>query len=126
MNDKPFEVLVYYTDIKDPKRKTLKPDRDGSVLKSMQDVVHGYIEVIRHPVRDDLCIVVNEEGKLKDSRFNRLIFWLDKYSKLHRDFLFDDFLICRHSGDDLVSLTEDDVKWLVREDHTFAWWQQEK
>ena len=45
---------------------------DGS-LKSMQEIVGGYIEVIC-PFADKVAIVCNEEGKLKpDTEWNRLI-----------------------------------------------------
>ena len=45
---------------------------DGS-LKSMQEIVGGYIEAIC-PFADKVAIVCNEEGKLKpDTEWNRLI-----------------------------------------------------
>lgn len=59
--------------IKEPNEKprsTFVP-RGGAQLHILQNLVDGYIEV--YPIRDDLLLIINEEGKLKDKPMNFFI-----------------------------------------------------
>lgn len=112
MNDKPIEVLLYpATGDKKPERRTLEPVPTFGLLKAMQDLVDGFIEVIPHPGNKDLLIVCDEEGKMKDKPYNRPVL-VDGHV---RDFIFGDFFVCRQDGEDMVSLTEEDIEWLLNE-----------
>ena len=59
--------------IKEPNEKprsTFVP-RSGAQLHILQNLVDGYIEV--YPIRDDLLLIIDEEGKLKDKPMNFFI-----------------------------------------------------
>ena len=113
MKDEPIWVLFYpANDPKAPVHMLLAPAPEGGLLKTMQTVVGGYIEVIRHPDNEKLLIVCDEEGKMKDKDFNRPI-CVDGEQK---DVICGDFFICREDGEDMVSLTEEDFDWLLIED----------
>lgn len=77
---------------------------DGS-LKSMQDLVGGYIEVvilwnILEFKDDDFLLVCNEEGMLKGLRPQGIG---DK-------FYFGDVFFCRSEGEEMVGLSDDDIE----------------
>lgn len=60
-------------------------------LRSMQEIVDGYIEVI-YPFDDrNIALVCNEEGKLEGLMPNR--FLLDRNSGIC-DFIFGNFFLC--------------------------------
>ena len=113
MKDKPIWVLLYPANVpKKPVYRLLAPAPEGGMLKTMQNVVDGYIEVIPHPDNEELLIVCDEEGKMKDKPFNRPLY-VDGERK---DVICGDFFICREDGEDMVSLTEEDIEWLLNED----------
>lgn len=59
--------------IKEPNEKprsTFVP-RGGAQLHILQNLVDGYIEV--YPILDDLLLIIDEEGKLKDKPMNFFI-----------------------------------------------------
>lgn len=102
MNDKPIEVLFYpATGDKKPVRKTLE--------KAMQEAVDGFIAVIPHPGRKGLLIVCDEEGKMKNKVYNRPVL-VDGHVT---NFIFGDFFVCRDAGEEMVSLTEEDIEFLM-------------
>lgn len=53
--------------VKEPCKAWTAREIDGS-LASLQQLVDGYIECI--PLRDDLVLIVNEEGKLRHMELN--------------------------------------------------------
>ena len=117
--EKPIEVLFYPACIpKTPVRKTLVPDPDFGMLKTMQNTVDGYIEIIPHPIYPELRIVCNEEGKMLNLNWNRNLF-IDGVVK---DAIFGDFFICRrnYEGTRLVSLTEEDFEFLMIKDRSLT------
>ena len=70
----------------------------GSGLKSMQDVVGGYIEAV-YPYDDPVALVCHEEGKLIGLPLNRK---LEDY-----DIIAGTFFICGLSEDNFASLPPD-------------------
>ena len=81
---------------------------DGS-LKSMQGLVCGYIEVLDHERFEGLVYVFDEDGKIDRRPANRVIYG-------GNDYIAGDFFICRADGPDMVSLTEEDIEKLLREE----------
>ena len=79
---------------------------DGS-LESMQEVVGGYIEVL-HPWKSRICLVCNEEGKIRRLKPNRRIF----YDGGVKDIIFGTFFFCRAAGEELISLTEGEAEYV--------------
>lgn len=67
-------------------------------LKSLQEVVGGYIEVV-YPYDDPVALVCNEEGKLTGLPLNRK---LEDY-----DIIAGTFFICGLTEDDFGSLSPD-------------------
>lgn len=70
----------------------------GSDLKTMQEIVGGYIEAI-YPYDDPVALVCNEEGKLISLPLNRKI---DDF-----DIIAGTFFICGLSEDSFTSLPPD-------------------
>ena len=68
-----------------------------NTLEELQSRVEGSIEIV-YPWEEAVCVVCDEEGKLKGSPLNRS---LEDY-----DILAGSFLICGCRGADLCSLTE--------------------
>ena len=69
-------------------------------LKSLQDAVGGYIEVV-YPFKDPVCLIMNEEGKIIGLPQNRPIFIDGKFV----DMLVGSFLVVGDGGEDFCSLT---------------------
>jgi len=81
---------------------------DGE-LKSMQELVGGYIETM--PLRaysddESLVLICNEDGKWKDFKINAMV--MDAY-KQTVDFIYADFFICRSFEDEFVGIEDDDI-----------------
>ena len=113
MKNEPIWVLFYPADIpKTPVKRLLAPDPESGLLKTMQNTVDGFIEVIPHPDNAELLIVCDEEGKMKDKPFNRPVY----VDGIRMNVICGDFFICRNDGVDMVSLTEEDIDWLLNED----------
>lgn len=70
----------------------------GSDLKSMQEIVDGYIEAV-YPFDDPVALVCNDEGKLNGLPLNRK---LEDY-----DIIAGTFFICGLSEDNFASLSPD-------------------
>ena len=80
-----------------PRKSPHVAEIDGS-LKSMQEIVGGYIEAIC-PFADKVAIVCNEEGKLKpDTEWNRLI-------PECNDVIKGTFFICGVEGEEFTDLS---------------------
>lgn len=76
---------------------------DGS-LKSMQDLVGGYIQAI--PVSYDAELVCDEEGRMKGYPVNRFAFTIDGDVI---DLISGNFFIVGAGKDDFVSLTDEQI-----------------
>ena len=74
-------------------------------LKTLQDAVGGYIEVVR-PFEDDVCLIMNEEGKLLGLPQNRPIFIDGKFV----DMIVGTFLVTGDGGEDFCSLTPEQIE----------------
>lgn len=74
-------------------------------LKTFQDAVGGYIEVT-YPFEDPVCLVVNEEGKIRCLPPNRPIFMDGKLI----DMICGPFLVVGDGGDDFCSLTPEQAE----------------
>lgn len=83
---------------------------DGS-LKSMQGLVCGYIEVLDHERFEGLVYVFDEDCKIDSRPVNRVIYG-------GNDYIAGDFFVCRADGPDMVSLTDDDIEKLLKEEGT--------
>ena len=70
----------------------------GEDLKSLQEIVGGYIEVI-YPYEDLVALICNEEGKIMGLPLNRK---LEDY-----DIIAGTFIICGLSEDNFGSLSSD-------------------
>jgi len=73
---------------------------DGS-LKSMQEIVGGYIEIVR--LWNDFLLVCNEEGMLLNLK--RHVIGSDVYC--------GDVLICKSCGSEMVGLSDDEIEEIV-------------
>ncbi len=69
-------------------------------LKTMQQLVHGYIEAVTLP--DNLVLVCNEEGHLLRLTLNQHILF-GAYP------IAGPFFVCRRRGNRWISLTPDDI-----------------
>lgn len=92
-----------------------------NTLKSMQQAVGGYIEVL-HPFSDErICLVCNEEGKfLSEMKPNRVIVEEDRFKDMNRkrygqkekilDIIFGPFFLCSDDGDEFGQLPHGEIK----------------
>lgn len=77
----------------------------AGTLKSMQEVVGGYIECVPFGTMHDVVIICNEEGKLKGLEPNFLYGgW---------DMICGTVFICGTSGEDFVGLTDEQATDIV-------------
>ena len=72
-------------------------------LSSMQEVIGGYIQGI-YPFVEEVCLVVNEEGKINGLPLNRALF--DESGKVY-DIIAGTAFICGCSEDSFDSLPEE-------------------
>lgn len=103
-----------------PGKKPAVEEIDNT-LKSMQDAVGGYIEVL-HPFSDErICLVCNEEGKfLSEMKPNRAIYQEDRCKAMDReidiqkekilDIIFGPFFLCSDDGDEFGHLPYGEIK----------------
>lgn len=90
----------------EPKRSPKVKEIDGS-LKSMQEIVGGYIQPVYFD--DSAALVCNEEGKLMNLPANRTL--RDKDGKLY-DIVFGTFFLCGapSNGDYFTSLNPAQIR----------------
>ena len=84
----------------EPKKEPYVVDIENT-LESLQKEVDGYIEIL-YPFDERVCIVCNEEGKIRNLAPNRTIM-KDGYMM---DVIVGTFLIAKFKGSDFVSLSE--------------------
>lgn len=75
-------------------------------LSGMQKVVGGYIQGI-YPFEEEVCLVVNEEGKINGLPLNRALF--DDNGKVY-DIIAGTAFICGCSEDSFASLSKEHQK----------------
>ncbi len=78
----------------------------GTSLKDLQRMVGGYIETA-HFFDEPVCLVCNEEGKVRELPINRGIY--DKNKKLI-DVIVGTAFICDCSGEEFGSLSDEQIK----------------
>lgn len=88
-----------------PIRATINHD-----LESMMEIVGGTIEPV-YAFRDNACIVVDDEGRMKNYPENRLLF--DRYGEPYV-VLVGDFFIVGQKGNDFCSLTPKQLDYYER------------
>ena len=74
-------------------------------LHALQEAVGGYIECV-YPWNDETVLVCNEEGKILNLPLNRKIY----DGEIFRDVICGTFIIAGNAGEDLRSLTDDEIK----------------
>lgn len=89
----------------EPNRMARVADIDSS-LKGMQQVVGGLIEAF-YPFEEQVCFVVNEEGKLNGLPLNRAVY---DENKEMVDIIAGTAFLCDCSGSDFGSLSEEQQK----------------
>ncbi len=113
MVNKPMLILIVKPG-KDPRGAVINSD-----LPEMQKIVDGYIEIIS-PFEDQVVLVCNEEGKLRDLPPNRAL--RDKTGQI-RDVIVGTFFLCGIDAErELCSLTpaqEEKYRELFRETEAF-------
>ena len=75
-------------------------------LESFQDIVEGYIEV--YPLRDDILIICNEEGKLQNLELNLSIHCRNNYV----EHIVGNVVVVSNQGEDFGSLNEEQISFL--------------
>ena len=77
----------------------------GNDLKSMQEVVGGYIQTIYSFEDEEIALVCNDEGKLMNLPYNRVL--CDEDGKIY-DVVAGTFFLCRAPVDEenFASLTD--------------------
>ena len=82
----------------------------GNDLKSMQELVGGYIEVV--PLEDDLVVVCDEEGILKYLPINRVMLLRGQRVPIHGTFFVTK---CAFGAEEFETLKPYDIAWLEDE-----------
>ena len=72
-------------------------------LKTLQQLVGGYIEVIAY--RDNIVIVLEEEGKIKGKKLNMCFY---------NDVLVGDCVFVGIKDEDFISLTDEQIDMIVK------------
>lgn len=81
-------------------------------LRSMQEIVGGYIEVIYPFDNPEIALICNEEGKLEGLQPNRFI--LNRNTGVC-DFIFGDFFLCYapQDSEDFESIPDELVPYYI-------------
>ena len=84
---------------KDPEVRTIENSLEG-----IQEIVQGYIECVtlRDKAGEDLVLICNEEGKIRNLPMNAMIPEID-------DMIFGTFLIAGTDRDEFASLTDEQI-----------------
>jgi predicted amidohydrolase len=82
----------------------------GTELKDLQAVVGGYIECV-YPYDDNICLVCDEEGKLKGLQPNRFLY---DNEGVWYDVIAGTFFLCGTEDDHFISLTDEQIERYVR------------
>ena len=91
---KPNYALVVFSDAKEGTDKIFADDNGKLSLEQMQNAVGGYIEILTS-LDGKMCLIFDEEGKLKDKpRNNVATFYAQKKFGLVNDYLVGDVILC--------------------------------
>lgn len=97
-------------------------DGEGLALKSMQDIVEGYIEPVSHLLLTDYkeditpVMLVNEEGRLKGLQKNHAATVIS----LNRPSIVGNAIIMAARGEKLIGFTKEDAESLQKEIEPWA------
>lgn len=69
-------------------------------LESLQDLVGGYLEVVKIPSFSKVILVCNEEGRLLSLQPNKIL-------KSIRETIYGDFFICEYDGEEMCSISSE-------------------
>ena len=99
----------------EPERRPEVREIDGS-LKSMQDVVGGWIQAL-YPFDEPVALVCNDEGKLMNLPANRGL--RDEHGQIY-DIVCGTFFLCGAPADSdhFISLTPEQIKQYQEQFHT--------
>ena len=78
-------------------------------LKSFQDVVKGYIEV--YPLREDILIICNEEGRLQNLELNFPVHCKNGYT----EYIVGNVVFVSNDGVEFGSLNEEQISFIKKE-----------
>ena len=76
-------------------------------LHTLQDIVDGYIEYA--PIKDNICMIINEEGKLRNMEYNELATRLFPFN----DFIVGNALVVDTKDGENVSLNDSQIKIIL-------------
>lgn len=102
MSEKIKVVLV------EPNKKATIAEIENT-LKSLQNIVDGYIECI-YPFEDNVGLIANEEGKFNGCEPNRVL--RDKDGNAI-DIIFGTFIVTGLTEDDFGSLTDEQAEYYL-------------
>ena len=72
--------------------------RMNNTLEALQNLVGGYIEVL--PLKDNLVMIVDEEGKIKDKKYNELATTILRHYVKTQDFIMGHALLVCTDGEE--------------------------
>lgn len=76
-----------------------------NTLEALQKLVQGYIEPVT--IKDDLVLIVNEEGRLRDMQPN---FWIT----ILEDVVVGPAVFVGQDGSEFTDISDQDADWLIR------------
>lgn len=74
-------------------------------LENLQSIVGGHIEAVYDVTNENVAYVVNEEGKINGSQFNRALY----FDGTLVDYIFGTFFICGVGVDDFIDISDEDI-----------------
>ena len=97
----------------------VEPNREPYVLEidntleEMQKLVGGYIQAV-YPFVEEIALICNEEGKLMNLPFNRLL--TDTETNLPYDFVCGTFFLCAcpSESEDFEGLNDEQIKRYIK------------
>lgn len=90
----------------EPEKRPVVREIDGS-LKSMQEVVGGYIQAI-YPYEDPVALVCGDEAKLQCLPLNRALY--EQGSRIPYDIIAGTFFVCGVGNENFTSLTDEQIQ----------------
>ena len=78
-------------------------------LENLQKIVKGGIETTYDDKLEDMLIVCNNENKLSNLKFNRIL-----RQGEYRDYIFGTFFVCGMGRDDFCSLTDEQAERAIK------------
>ena len=86
-------------------------DNEEFELEDLQGFVGGYIETVPTCFGDDVIMLVNEEGKLKELPYNEIASEIQHFTRA--DLLFGDAVLVRVVGEDFDGFDEERKEFIM-------------